>query len=342
MDSGAVAERFGLGARVREWLERAERLPEPVRALEIPVGAGAERVLDLFALEPVDRAEVERLWPGAPGEGGQWPPELWYLVACMYRRLCADADLGVGRWRDWPALVEAEDPRVRVASLWAFAARVGAQFEAHAALGVDPSVTAATLADVGVQVARSRRLFGRLSVETAAWVAAQFRGRLYWVGGLQFEPGLLTDQAGVEWYPEAEAARLGPGMGRGDMALRLHIPTRGLEPASVEAALGRARGFARAHLGFDPVVATCTSWLLDPRWEELLGEGSNIVAFQRRFTLVGSGGPGESDVFRFVFGMPRVDVARAPRGTRLERAVVDHLESGGSLRVRTGWLPLSG
>ncbi|NYH55101.1 MULTISPECIES: acyltransferase domain-containing protein [Nocardiopsis] len=340
MDSVAVVERFGLGADVRAWLEEAERLPEPVRALEVPVGAEAARVLDLFALEAVDRAEVEALWPGSGASLGEWPPELWHLVGCMYRRLCADADLPVGRWRDWPALVEAEDPRVRVASLWAFAARVPAQFEAHGALGVDPSVTAATLADVGVQVARSRRMFGRLCVETAAWVAAQFRGRLYWLGGLQFEPGLLVEGGGVEWYSEEEAAGLGPGMGRGDVALRLHIPTGGLDPVSVDGALGRARGFAREHLGCDPVVATCTSWLLDPRWGGVLGEESNIVRFQRRFTLVGGGQPGDADVFRFVFGMPRVDVGSAPRRTRLERAVVERLESGGSWRVRTGWLRL--
>ncbi|WP_150239852.1 acyltransferase domain-containing protein [Nocardiopsis quinghaiensis] len=340
MDSVAVVERFGLGADVRVWLEEAERLPEPVRALEVPVGAEAARVLDLFALDAVDRAEVESLWPGSGAPWGEWPPELWHLVGCMYRRLCADADLPVGRWRDWPALVEVEDPRVRAASLWAFAARVPAQFEAHGALGVDRSVTVATLADVGVQVARSRRMFGRLGVETAAWVAAQFRGRLYWLGGLQFEPGVLVDGGGVEWFSEVEAAGLGPGMGRGDMALRVHIPTGGLDPVSVDGALGRARGFAREHLGFDPVVATCTSWLLDPQWGEVLGEGSNIVRFQRRFTLVGEGQPGESDVFRFVFGMPVVDVGAAPRRTRLERAVVERLESGGSWRVRTGWLRL--
>ena len=319
MDSVAVVERFGLGGDVRVWLEEAERLPEPVRALEVPVGVEASRVLDLFALDGVDRAEVEVLWPGSGSVEGEWPPELWHLVGCMYRRLCADADLPVGRWQGWPSLVEAEDPRVRVASLWAFAARVGAQFEAHGALGVDPSVTVATLADVGVQVARSRRMFGRLCLETAAWVAAQFRGRLYWVGGLQLEPGLLVDQGGVEWYSPEEAAGLGSGMGWGDMALRLHIPSGGLDPVSVDEALGRARGFARAHLGFDPVVATCTSWLLDPQWGEVLGEGSNIVGFQRRFTLVGEGRRGESDVFRFVFGRPVVDVSGVSGGTRLEQ-----------------------
>ena len=347
MKISAVVERFALGSAVREWLARAEELPSPVRPLRVPVGAEAAAVLDMFALSNQDRAEVERLWPGSAGAGvggdvGEWSPELWHLVECMYRRLCADVELPMGEYRVWPTLVEAAEPRVRVASLWAFAAMVPTQFAVHAALGVERAVTVATLADVGVQVARSRRMFGRLSLETSAWVAVQFRNRLFWVGGLQVEPARLGDQGGVEWYAPGEARALGAGMAVGDPVLRLHIPTGGLEPVAVEGTLRRARGFARAHLGMDPVVATCTSWLLDPGWERVLGEGSNIVGFQRRFRLVGRGQPGESDVFRFVFGMPEVDVAAAPRRTRLERAVVDRLRAGGGWQVRTGWVRLSG
>ncbi|MFL1380489.1 MULTISPECIES: acyltransferase domain-containing protein [unclassified Nocardiopsis] len=340
MNADMVADRLGLAEDDRRWLIAARGLPEPWEPLRVPQGGDAERVWDEFGLAPEDRAEVAAVWPGPSGEG--WSAEAWALVVGMYRRLAADAQLPVGTWVDWPSLVAYDDVRVRVASLVAFAARVPAQYAAHGALGVDPAVTRATLADVGVQVGRSRRMFGRVGVETAAWVAAQFRGRLFWVGGLQLEPGVLGPQGGVEWYSGEEAAGLGPGMGVGDPVLRLHIPSGGLDPVSVSDALGRARGFARAHLGVDPVVATCTSWLLDPRWGEVLGESSNIVRFQRRFTLVGGGVPGESDVFRFVFGMPEVDVARAPRNTRLERAVVERLEAGGGWQVRTGWLPLSG
>lgn len=336
MDSAVVVERFGLSADVRVWLEEAEALPDP--GLRVPVGSDAVRVWEMFGLAEADRVEVEALWPGE-GEGG-WPPELWHVVGLMCRRLWADRDLPLGRWRPWPTLVGAQDARVRMVSLLAFAAMVPEQLARHASLGIDRSVTVATLADVGVQVARSRRLFGYLSVETAAWVAAQFRGRLYWVGGLQLEPARLGDQGPVTWYSQEEAAGLGRGMGVGEAVLRLHIPTGGLAPDAVDGALARARGFAREHLGMDPVVATCTSWLLDPYWGEVLGEGSNIVRFQRRFTLVGEGSPGEGDVFRFVFGMARVDVGAAPRRTRLDRAVVERLESGEGLRVCTGWLPL--
>ena len=345
MESSVVVERLGLGPVVGEWLAEAERLPDPGWPLRVPVGVEAAAVLDMFGLADRDRAEVEALWPGDAGGGrggpvGEWSPELWHVVECMYRRLWADVELPVGEFRAWPKLVGVEDRRVRVASLWAFAAMVPAQLEVQAGWGVPRSVTVATLADVGVQVARSRRMWGWLSLETSGWVAAQFRGRLFWVGGLQLEPARLVCEAGVEWYGPEAAAGLGAGLGVGDPSLRLHIPSGGLDPAGVEESLGRARGFARECLGLDPVVATCTSWLLDPQWAEVLGEGSNIVAFQRRFTLVGEGRAGESDVFRFVFGMSEVDVERAPRGTRLERAVVDRLVQGGRWWVRTGWVRL--
>ncbi|MBR8745463.1 hypothetical protein DSY14_27900, partial [Nocardiopsis sp. MG754419] len=203
-----MVERFGLGEDVRVWLEAAESLPDP--GLRVPVGVEAERVWDLFALAEADRVEVAALWPGEGEES--WPQELSYLVGLMCRRLWADRDLPVGVWRPWPTLVEAEDPRVRMASLPAFAAMVPDYLAGHGALGIERSVSVATLADVGVQVARSRWLFGRLSVETAAWVAAQFRGRLFWVGGLQLEPARLGDQGPVTWYGPQEAAALGPGM----------------------------------------------------------------------------------------------------------------------------------
>ncbi|MBQ1079773.1 acyltransferase domain-containing protein [Nocardiopsis sp. B62] len=340
MDSARVVDRFGLDAGVREWLEACEGLPEPEVGLRVPSRAEAAEVLDMFVLAEDDRAELEALWPGTPGVDGGWPEELWHLVGCMYRRLWADADLPVGVWRPWPTLVEAEDARVRVASLWAFVAMVPEQLRRHALRGIDRSVTVASLADVGVQVRRSRWLFGRLSVETAAWVAAQFRGRLFWVGGLQLEPALLGDQGPVRWYSEEEAAAMGAGLAPGDPVLRLHIPSGGLDPDAVSEALALAGPFAREQLGVDARVATCTSWLLDPWWERALGEGSNIVRFQRRFTLVDEGAPGEGDVFRFVFGMPRVEVERAPRRTRLERAALERLESGAGLRVCTGWLRL--
>jgi hypothetical protein len=51
--------------------------------------------------------------------------------------------------------------------------------------------------------------------------------------------------------------------------------------------------------------------------------------------------PDDEAVLRYVFGrvVPRLD--ELPRRTSLERAVVDHLRSGGHWYGARGWLPLT-
>lgn len=85
----------------------------------------------------------------------------------------------------------------------------------------------------------------------------------------------------------------------------LHIPEGGpLTPSSVETSLQRIDGF------FDDGIALCcTSWILDPRLQEL-PENSNIATFARRFELddvVPSEHASES-VAKFVFQKPLEDV----------------------------------
>ncbi|MFD0776453.1 acyltransferase domain-containing protein, partial [Streptomonospora algeriensis] len=206
---------------------------------------------------------------------------------------------------------------------------------------VPASVSAATLADTGRHVAQTRAMFGCLGLETATWIALHFRCGLYELGRLQYEPDRV--QAGGEARrssPEEAAAR-GPELVCGAPVLRIHIPVDGpLDPGRVEESLARARSFFAECFGADYPVAACSSWLLDPQLAEYLPETANILAFQRRFTLVEGAAPGDADVFRFVLGMPEVDTDRAPQRTRLEKAAVQHLRSGRHWRVRTGWLRL--
>src|SRR5690625_8020985 len=124
MESSVVVERLGLGPVVGEWLAEAERLPDPGWPLRVPVGVEAAAVLDMFGLADRDRAEVEALWPGDAGGGrggpvGEWSPELWHVVECMYRRLWADVVVPVGEVRGGPGLVGVEERGGRVACLWA-------------------------------------------------------------------------------------------------------------------------------------------------------------------------------------------------------------------------------
>ncbi|GAB3440343.1 hypothetical protein GCM10027570_05700 [Streptomonospora sediminis] len=341
MQAHEAVRRLGLGAEAGAWFAEAAGVALPAGGMELPPVSGARRAMAPLGLAVEDEDALVALWPD-----GSWPAELVWLVERMYARLAADLAGGLRGWRDWPVLVHEEDPRVRCSVLVALAAAVPLVCAEHARWGVPGAVTAATLADVGRHVAQTRAMFGRLGLETATWAALHFRAGLYELGRLQYEPDRVGAGGAVSWYGREEAAALGPELAWGAPVLRLHIPAAGpLDAAAVSASLARARGFFGGCFGVDYPVAACSSWLLDPQLAEYLPESSNILGFQRRFELVGEEGGGgvlgDADVFRFVCGLPAVDTGRAPRGTRLERAVVDHVRAGRHWRVRTGWLRLA-
>ncbi|MUL40685.1 hypothetical protein FZ103_05730 [Streptomonospora sp. PA3] len=336
MDADEAARRLGLDAAARAWLAEAAELEVPAGVPAVPPVAGARTALAPLGLARADEDELVGLWPD-----GDWPEALMWVVERMCARLAADLARGCERWREWPVLVHHADARVRCAVLVALAAAVPLVLAEHARRGVPAAVSAATLADTGRHVAQTRAMFARLGLETATWMALHFRCGLFELGRLQYEPNRAGPEGAVCWYGREEAAALGSELAWGAPVLRLHIPAEGpLDPGGVEESLARARGFFAGCWGVDYPVASCSSWLLDPQLAEYLPESANIVAFQRRFALVGEGVPGDADVFRFVFGMPGVDVERAPRRTRLEKAAVEHLRAGRHWRVRTGWLRL--
>lgn len=338
MDVAALVGRFDLGEEMRAWLADLPAGPtgtsDPGHRAPLLPRSHARAALAPFALAPIDEDELVDLWPDET-----WPPELCWLVDRMYARLVTDLRAPV--WRRWPSLMHVGDDRARCAPILAFAAAVPLLRAEHHRMGVPTEITAATLADVGRHVAHTRQMFGCVGLETATWIALHFRAGLFELGRLQYEPAVLGNQGAITWYTPHEAAEMGVGFAHGAPALRLHIPADGpLDPEAIEASLNGAREFFWRRTGVDYPLATCTSWLLDPQLAPALAESSNIMAFQRRFTLVGPPSPGDCDVFRFVFRMPEVRPERAPQNTRLERAVVEHVRAKGSWHVRTGWLRL--
>jgi GNAT-like C-terminal domain len=97
--------------------------------------------------------------------------------------------------------------------------------------------------------------------------------------------------------------------------------------------------FNKIRPGGPPRIATCTSWMLDEQLAEYLPSDSNILAFQRRFTLVPGARDNDDWILRVVFGTEHPkELDALPQRTRLERAVVNHLRQGLHWRMRTGWL----
>lgn len=205
----------------------------------------------------------------------------------------------------------------------------------HRELGVPEDVSRRTLTDLGRQMAVYRRKFGTPGLGNTGWLSLHFRGLLYQLGRLQFERARLGGRMG------RGVAAAGVATGPDGLALSVHIPDfQGpLTPEACDDSLVRAREFFPRYFPDEPFpVAVCHSWLLDPQLAAYLPPEANIVRFQRRFTLVPrEEEPDDRGPVGFVFGNPDLPVASLPRDSALQRAVGDHLRSGGHFRPGHGW-----
>ena len=187
------------------------------------------------------------------------------------------------------------------------------------------------LAEAGIQFRGDGQVNG---------IAGRWDTEAGWTTRLRFEAGRVT---GTPMHPEGRALREEVRLGLdawecilkpGDSILEMHIPADGrLDFEACGESFRQADAFFRRYFPDRPFRAFCCgSWFLDPVYQELLPEGSNIARFQREcylLPLVSSGG--RSGLER-IFGRHARDLSTAPRNTTLRRAVLDHLRDGGLLR----------
>jgi hypothetical protein len=141
-----------------------------------------------------------------------------------------------------------------------------------------------------------------------------------------------------EWRPVLQA---------GDAVLDIHIPEAGpLTPQACAESIRRALEFFPRHFPDQPAARAlvCDAWLFDPELRDYLGEDSNIIRFQRQFYLY----PGVCDsweAFRHVFPIEipdghqgPMDLSALPRETSLQRALLEHVESGRRWRNAGGFV----
>jgi len=302
------------------WLE-ANRALEPT-PIVLPDGPELAHLLMRLGVEPEDAA-------GLPGLLGQvLADERLTWLATRYATMLL-RDLGVlglptifaDPTRDWPVLPLADGPAARCVYLPAFLTTVPQIRAWHRDRGIPDEVSWATLADLGRQMAIHRRTFGVIGTDTQWWSAIAWNGSLLDLGRLQ-----------VEWLTPDTVG--------------LHIPESGpLAPDAVDASLDRARLGWPAWFGTKPVQAECISWLLDPQLADFLPPDSNMISFQRRFTLDDDpGAPADQSALYFVFrrrGVPLPDgLAELPRVTGLQRGIIDVLAAGGHWHFRRGWFGL--
>lgn len=300
----------------------AARQPTSTLRLE---EACASEILSRLRVPDEAIAEIASSAPAPRDE-----PEAWWLLERLYDGLVEAPGLPP----PWPAPVPASDPLSRYFHLYAFLAAVPHVRALHTDRGISEEVTWDTLGDLGVQVGTFIDRHGRPGFDGAMWVWPHFRGTYFRLGRLQFEATTATFASGAS----ANGARFSAG----DPVVGVHIPPVGpLTPTSCEEAFERAGTFFARHFPEHPYrAATCTSWLLDEQLADYLPDTSNIVAFQRRFDVVGDRRNGDEDILRFAFGYLPASLDDLPQRTAVERAVVRHLKDGGHWRIREGWLEL--
>ncbi|GAA2206841.1 hypothetical protein GCM10009850_022990 [Nonomuraea monospora] len=299
-----------------EWLAHLESVDGP--DLVLPADPTPELLRLTVPHEDVGAVLAARPEPG----GGQW----WLAERCVRSLVSAMGSL------DGPPFFPPLPELGPYFYVHVFLGALPHTLAYHRELGVAPQVSWATLADVGRAMAVHRKRYGRGGVHAPYWLMLHARGVLYALGRLQFNRDTLGGSVG-------EAVRAsGTPAGPGSPSLGVHVPDflGPLSPAACDASFALARQFFPRHFPGERVrVMTCGSWLLDDQLRAYLPANSNILAFQRRFRLLERFDDG--DVLGFVYG--EHDPGALPRRTRLERAIADHLASGGTWYGRVGWLP---
>ncbi|HEV2529701.1 MAG TPA: acyltransferase domain-containing protein [Thermomicrobiales bacterium] len=328
-----IIARLGGGDDVREWVAGLEAVGPPAQAIVLPEGADLVDALVRLSVAHEDIDTLVRLRP-AP----EHDPVAWWII----ERTVAVVLARMGRVEPWvriPALPEAFGPLRRWLFVYVFVAALPHVRAFHRERGIPDDVSWATLADLGRQMAVHRKRDGESGFDDPVWITLHFSGAIYALSRLQYERITLGNSAGQAILDS------GVGDGPGTPALSVHIPGYygPFDPASCDASLDRAREFFPRHFPEERYdLAVCYSWLLDPQLAEYLPANSNIIRFQRRFTIIPDKGSADNALtLRFVFGMPTdLPLDTYPQRTTLERAIITHLKAGQEWRGGVGWLRL--
>ena len=350
--SASVARFFGLGGPQATWLANLDTV-RPSTSLELPSADQLSDLLSKLGVADEDASEILRALP-SPSQ----TPEAWWLLersSYVFSRGLAHHDITRPRrpegeatpmldWTMWskePHLLPSE---LRLFPIHLILANIGSIRGCHQQFGIPNEISVNTLSYLERSIAAYRQTHGRTGAQISRWQWLRFLGWLYEVGRLEvshYRIRTYPKEAGpLFWYDDTN---LEPGFRIGDPALSIHIPAgEPLEPKAVDEDFRRLRrAFMRVYPDEPLSIATCTSWLLDEQLGEYLPPESNIMAFQKRFTLV-PGARNDDGITQAVFGTPHLtELDVLPQRTALQRALVRHLRSGRSWRMRTGWVGLS-
>ncbi|MBQ7119080.1 MAG: DUF5596 domain-containing protein [Oscillospiraceae bacterium] len=108
-----------------------------------------------------------------------------------------------------------------------------------------------------------------------SWVRKNLDCIIYRIGLLEFE----LKECPIEISEH--------GVSVGDTVLSVHIPRNtGLREEDAESSYAAAREFFKKYYGMEKCIFICQSWLLHPWMQDFMKEESNIIKFQKKYSLV--------------------------------------------------------
>ena len=212
--------------------------------------------------------------------------------------------------------------------LLALLTRVPRVLRLHQQRDVPAAVSRDTLDDLLRWARKFRVQHGRWGLAETHWLVQAVAGRIFRLGRLQFE--WVTNR----WpaLPLAEDAWL----------LSVHVPEMGpLDHAACDASFDHARRFFLRHFPERRASAyVCDSWLLDPQLAEYLPAQTNIIRFQRRFTVLPEACYPRDEITPRILPTPAAkdtDPAQDARPSRLQQAVAEHRRLGRTWQSGVGY-----
>lgn len=271
--------------------------------------------------------------------------ELWRILGYAHSLLMnqLSADTPVGRYDGWPAMPEELGPKAQYLFIWVYLAATESVRGRHRARGVSEEISCETLRSLGRAVEYDRRVNGTPGLRGQWRLPLVFSGLFFeGFGRLGFSRHQLVDDVRIN-------GRLAASVGQNAVAVHIHDDGTPITPNACDIALANARRFFGACYGGDGIVGILArAWFFDDPFPSYVSTSSNLMRFRSRFEVIDEqvSQPEDWETLSLVFRrrVPRnVDlselISSLPRDTSLEKACLQHLESGGHWHFRTAWLP---
>lgn len=322
-DPSTIQSQLGLSERFRSWLDQLA-VSGPADDLVLPDDGAVDSILLNLGVEELDR---QACLEGRPDPENH--PELWWVLCHAHRDLVTKMGrtLAGGWYTGWPSFPENSGIVSQQLFVWAFLAAAPNVQGFHRERGIPDDVSQVTLSTLSMEISSRRDVSDQPGVNGGWMLPLVFQGASYRLGRHAFD--------------------------RYGGSLNVHVPAgEPLYPAVSQASFEWASEFFPHHFPEDRIETfVCHSWLMDDQWAEYLPATSNIIRFQRRFTveLDESGEPGDNDILQFVFHRksdgpsPSNELLNSlPQDTTLQRTYVSHLRNGGHWWTRNGRMTFKG